>query len=313
MSIDNIASYYKEVSGSGKAEGIQEFPIKLIVNDRERINRYQKNAVVNGLDERLCSAFSVKEISYDDGETTLCDTEKYVIGEISLKIYINGIEYASLLCLNQLTEELALGFLYSEGVIDTIADVANITYNERLFAVMVNLVPGKSIDKCESLRSVTSGCGKCFTYINPLKRDKFVPLSGIDRFSVRNILRSMNEFERSSEIYKSIGGVHSVLFHHEDFSVFNEDIGRHNCFDKIAGVMLRNDKMNLVASGMLYVSGRVSSEIITKVIRLGIPILVSKSTPTAAAVTLAREYNVCLLGYVRKNCGFIYSGESRLM
>ena len=264
------------------------------------------------MDERLCSAFSVKEINGDDVETTLCDAEKWVIGEISLKIYINGTEYASLLCLNQLTEELALGFLYSEGVIDTIDDVANITYNERLFAVMVDLVPGISIDKCESLRSVTSGCGKCFTYINPLKQDKFVSLSGHDRFPLRDILRSMNEFERRSEIYKTIGGVHSVLFHHDVFSVFNEDIGRHNCFDKIAGVLLRNDKMNLVGNGMLLVSGRVSSEIITKVIRLGIPVLVSRSTPTAAAVNLARKYNVTLLGYVRKNSGFVYSGEERL-
>jgi FdhD protein len=265
------------------------------------------------MDDRVCSGFSVKEITYDDVETTLCDTEKQVIGEISLKIYINGMEYASLLCLNQLTEELALGFLYSEGVIDTIEDVAKIAYNERLFAVMVDLVPGKSVDKCESLRSVTSGCGKCFTYINPLKRDKFVPLSGQYRFPVRDILRSMDEFERRSEIYRAIGGVHSVLFHHEEYSVFNEDIGRHNCFDKIAGVMLRNRKMHLVGNGMLFVSGRVSSEIITKVIRLGIPILVSKSTPTAAAVSLAREYNVSLLGYVRRNSGFIYSGETRLM
>lgn len=264
------------------------------------------------MDERLCSVFSVKEINCDDVETTLCDVEKWVIGEISLKIYINGTEYASLLCLNQLTEELALGFLYSEGVIDTIDDVANITCNERLFAVMVDLVPGKSVDKCESLRSVTSGCGKCFTYINPLKDDKFVPLSGHDSFPLRNILRSMKEFERRSEIYKTIGGVHSVLFHHDDFSVFNEDVGRHNCFDKIAGVLLRNNKMNLVGKGMLYVSGRVSSEIITKVIRLGVPVLVSRSTPTAAAVNLARKYNVTLLGYVRKNSGFVYSGEERL-
>jgi FdhD protein len=264
------------------------------------------------MDERLCSVFSVKEINCDDVETKLCDAEKWVIGEISLKIYINGTEYASLLCLNQLTEELALGFLYSEGVIDTIDDVANITCNERLFAVMVDLVPGISIDKCESLRSVTSGCGKCFTYINPLKHDKFVPLSGHDRFPLRNIMRSMNEFEQRSDMYKTIGGVHSVLFLHDVFSVFNEDIGRHNCFDKIAGVLLRNNKMNLVGNGMLFVSGRVSSEIITKVIRLGVPVLVSRSTPTAAAVNLARKYNVTLLGYVRRNSGFVYSGEERL-
>jgi FdhD protein len=264
------------------------------------------------MDERLASSFNIKEISSDNGLARLIDCEKDVIGEISLKIYINGTEYASLLCLNQLTEELALGFLYSEGVIDTIGDIASISYNERLFAVMIDLAAGKSVEKCESLRSVTSGCGKCFTYINPLKHDKFVALSYDKKFALGNIMQSMKDFERRSEIYKTVGGVHSVLFQHDEFSVFNEDIGRHNCFDKITGVLLRNNKMNLVGDAILFVSGRVSSEIITKVIRMGVPVLVSRSTPTAAAVNLAREYNVTLLGYVRKNSGYVYSGAERL-
>jgi FdhD protein len=264
------------------------------------------------MDERLYGDFEVKEIFCDDGGAKLRDVEKRVIGEISLKIYINGTEYASLLCLNQLAEELALGFCYSEGVIDGIADVASIAYNERLFAVMIDLVPGKAVERYESLRSVTSGCGKCFTYINPLKHEKFLQVESRDRFSLNEILAAMKEFERRSEIYREIGGVHSVLFHHEDFSFLNEDIGRHNCFDKIAGVLLKKGRMALIGRGMLFVSGRVSSEIITKVIRLGCPVLVSRSTPTAAAVNLAREYNVTLLGYVRGNSGYVYAGEERL-
>ncbi len=265
------------------------------------------------MEDTIYNSFIVKEINSVDGKTTLSEVEKPVIGEISLKIYINGIEYASLLCLNQLTEELAIGFLYSEGVIDTFQDIASISYNERLFAVMVELAPGLSVAKCESLRSVTSGCGKCFTYINPLKQDKFIELSGHDQFSLHGIMQSMKDFEQRSEIYKTVGGVHSVLFQHDEFSVFNEDIGRHNCFDKIAGVLLRNQKMKLVENGILFVSGRVSSEIITKVIRMGVPVLVSRSTPTSAAVNLARQYNVTLLGYVRKNSGYVYSGEERLI
>jgi FdhD protein len=71
--------------------------------------------------------------------------------------------------------------------------------------------------------------------------------------------------------------------------------------------------MALVETGMLFVSGRVSSEIITKAIRLGAPVLVSRSTPTAAAVNLAREYNVTLLGYVRSNSGYVYAGADRLI
>jgi len=268
---------------------------------------------LNAIDEHLYGTFDMKEIVCDNDTIRLCQKEKSVIGEISLKIYINGTEYASLLCLNELTEELALGFLYSEGVIDAIDEVASISYNERLFAVMVNLVPGKSIDKCESLRSVTSGCGRCFTYINPLKHEKFLPVANEDRFSIRDILDAMEDFGRQSSVFKAVGGVHSVLFRHETFPVFNEDIGRHNCFDKIGGVLLKSDKMGLLAKGMLLVTGRVSSEIITKVIRLGVPVLVSRTTPTAAAVSLAREYNVTLMGYVRDRAGFIYSGEERLL
>ena len=265
------------------------------------------------MEDIIYNTYHVKEIHRRDGKTTFIDTEKQVIGEISLKIYINGVEYASLLCLNQLTEELALGFLYNEGVIDTIDDVSSITYNERLFAVMINLVAGRSVEKCESLRSVTSGCGKCFTYINPLKHDKFLTIEDRNQFSMNDILNAMMEFEKKSELYRTVGGVHSVLFKHTDFSVFNEDIGRHNCFDKIAGVLLKNKKMNLVENGILFVSGRVSSEIITKVIRMGVPVLVSRSTPTSAAVNLAREYNVTLLGYVRSHSGYVYSGEGRLI
>jgi len=168
------------------------------------------------MNEKLFSTFDIKAIISDSGVIRLHDSEKDVIGEISLKIFINGTEYASLLCLNQLTEELALGFLYSEGVIDSIGDVASISYNERLFAVMINLAEGKSVEKCESLRSVTSGCGKCFTYINPIKHDKFVILSGENKFLLSNIIQSMKDFERRSEIYKTVGGVHSVLFQHDE-------------------------------------------------------------------------------------------------
>ncbi len=289
----------------GYSLGSLNEPVAMVKPDYSNKNVY--------MDDRLYGSFDMKEIVCDNDKIRLCHKEKYVIGEISLKIYINGTEYASLLCLNQLTEELALGFLYSEGVIDTTDEVASISYNERLFAVMVNLIPGKSVEKCESLRSVTSGCGKCFTYINPLKNEKFLPVANQDRFSIRGILDAMADFDRQSEVYKTVGGVHSVLFRHEAFSVFNEDIGRHNCFDKIGGVLLRNNKMDLVENGMLFVSGRVSSEIITKVIRLGVPILVSRSTPTASAVDLARKYNVTLMGYVRKRTGFVYAGEDRLM
>ncbi len=264
------------------------------------------------MNESSFSIYEVKEIVVTEKGIALKETTKEVIGEISLKIYINNLEYVSLLCLNQWVEELALGFLYNEGVIDNMKDVAYISYNERLLAVMINLAEGKRVEKCESLRSVTSGCGQCFTYINPLKQEKYVAIPWGKKYPLQKMLQTMREFEQRSELYRRVGGVHSALFQHADFSIFNEDIGRHNCFDKIAGVMVKKDLLDCAVEGMLYISGRVSSEIIAKVIRLGVPILVSRATPTAAAVNLAKQYQVTLLGYVRGNAGYVYSGEERL-
>ena len=264
------------------------------------------------MDQRIYRKFSIKEILIKGTELVLQDAEKDVIGEISLKIYVNGDEYASLLCLNQFTEELATGFLFTEGVIDTFNEIIAIKYNECLFPLMIDLAPRKVIDKCETLRSVTSGCGRCFTCINPLKNRKYMSISNQRKFSMVDILKHMREFYQRSQLYKKTGGVHSVLFYHDDFTVFSEDIGRHNCFDKIAGVLLKDNKIGLVGQAMLFVSGRVSSEIITKVIRIGVPVLVSRSTPTVAAVNLARKYNITLIGYVTGDSGYVYSGEERL-
>ncbi|HNY66759.1 MAG TPA: formate dehydrogenase accessory sulfurtransferase FdhD [Deltaproteobacteria bacterium] len=262
--------------------------------------------------DAMYSAFPVKEIALTDDGVTLREQERQVIGEISLKVFINGEEFVSLLCLNQYPEDLALGFLFSEGVIDSMDDVAGVAYNDRLFAVTIDLAPGRAVSRCESLRSMTSGCGKCFTYINPLKQDKFQKAPVHEKFRITDILETMADFESRSELFRDIGGVHSVLFQGQGLSVFREDIGRHNCFDKIAGVLLRNGTLDSAGKGMMFVSGRISSEILTKVIRMGVPVVVSRSTPTAAAVNLALKYNITLMGYVRRTSGTIYSGDERL-
>lgn len=239
------------------------------------------------------------------------EEERRIISEISLKILVNGEELVSLLCMNQAPEELALGFLYSEGIISGMDDIRNISYHERMHAVLAELAPGIAVDRQESLRSMTSGCGKCYTYINPLKKSKFRPATAGAKFSLDEVLASMKDFDEGSEIFRTIGGVHSVLFRGSGLQILFEDIGRHNCFDKITGYLLKHGKMDSAAEGILYCSGRISSEIMTKVIRLGVPLLVSRTTPTTAAVKLAREYDITLLGYVRGDKGVAYSGIHR--
>jgi FdhD protein len=235
-----------------------------------------------------------------------------VIAEVSLKIVVNGIELVSMLCLNKFQEELALGFLYNEGVINSLEDVGNITYNESLRAVIIELREGIVIDRKESLRSITSGCGKCYTCINSFKQMQYAVNMNKTVFSVKDILIIMKRFIEQSELYKEIGGVHSILFYSNGFEIQYDDIGRHNCLDKITGKLMKLNKMGLTATGMIFISGRLSSEMITKLIRLGVPVVVSKTTPTTAAIRLARKYNVTLLGYVKNDKGIIYSCPERI-
>ena len=265
------------------------------------------------MEDTIYEEMNVGEISRDKDGCHIQDISKKVIAEISLKVIVNGTELVSVLCLNQYQEELALGFLYNEGVINAYADVENVYFNDKMLAVIINLKEGVIIDRQESLRSLTSGCGKCYTYINPLKKSQYKEVQSDAMYSINSILNLMNDFVTRSDIYIDVGGVHSVLLHTSDYEVLIEDIGRHNCFDKITGLMLKENKLDLFSQAIVFVSGRISSEIMTKIIRMGVGVLVSKSTPTTAAVKLAQQHNVTLLGYVRESGGYIYSCPERLV
>ncbi len=264
------------------------------------------------MEDVIYEELQVGEITRDKNGCRVQDVTKKVIAEISMKVMVNGAELVSVLCLNQYQEELALGFLYNEGVINSYGDIESIYFNDKLLAVIINLKEGVIIDRQESLRSLTTGCGKCYTYINPLKKSQYKNVESNITYPINTILDLMNGFVKRSNIYMEVGGVHSVLLHTADYEVMIEDIGRHNCFDKITGLMLKENKLDLFSQAAVFVSGRISSEIMAKIIRMGVPILVSKSTPTSAAVKLAQQHNVTLLGYVRRDGGYIYSSPERL-
>ncbi len=261
---------------------------------------------------RLSQRFNILQIAREEGKTVLRPAEKQVIAETSLKILVNGEEYASLLCLDQYPEELALGFLYSEGAIDSFGDILSIRVDQPEKQVFVKVGDATLVHERKSIRCIASGGGKSYTSIDRLGPKRVRARESSVTFPLTDVLDIMKDFETRSEIFRDIGGVHSVMYQSEGFSILIEDIGRHNCVDKITGFLLKTGRLSDVGKGIMFISGRVSSEIMTKIIRLGVPILVSRSTPTATAVTLAEHYQVTLLGYVRGDSGSIYAGAARL-
>ena len=260
----------------------------------------------------LSQRFNILQITRQEGKTVLQPAEKLVVAEISLKILVNGVEYAALLCLDQYLEELALGFLYSEGCIDSYDDVLSTHVDQPRKQVFFKIRDDSLVHDRKSIRSIASSGGKSYTSIDRLGPNKIRAAESSVTFPLTDVLDIMKDFETRSEIFREIGGVHSVMYQSEDFSALIEDIGRHNCVDKITGILLKTGRLSDLEKGIMFISGRVSSEIMTKIIRIGVPILVSRSTPTAAAVTMAEDYQVTLLGYVRGNSGNIYAGAARL-
>jgi FdhD protein len=251
-------------------------------------------------------------ITRDNGVITMSEAEKKVINEVTLKIFVGEQELVSVICLNRQHEELALGLLYNEGVIDSMDDIQSIEYIERMTAVMIRLRDGVVLDRRETLRSITASCGKCYTYINPLKRKQYHAVPNGRTYPAGEILLNMEAFVTKSELYKAVGGTHSVQFSAEGYEVLIDDLGRHNCFDKITGILLKENKLELAAGGIVFVSGRLTSEMLLKMIRLGVPVAVSKSSPSTAAIQLAREWGITILGYVKGGSGVIYTCPERI-
>ena len=116
--------------------------------------------------------------------------------------------------------------------------------------------------------------------------------------SARNIFTLVSDFQHRSQVYRATGGVHSAaLCDTKSILVFSEDIGRHNAIDKIFGECILKDIPT--DDRMIITSGRISSEILLKVAKRNIPIIISKSAPTDLGVKLANDLGVTLLGFVR--------------
>ncbi len=262
------------------------------------------------ISHKITEEFTVTQFTTNREEISFREIEKSVVGEISLKIMINGVDYASLLCINEFQKEMALGFLYNEGVIKGIEDVKKIEFNESYLTVMIELNEELSLNVGDSFRSVTSGCGKCYTYIKPTYSGIYKNNESKHQYSLKLITSMMKEFNDEPPIFIAFGGVHAAKYYSSKFSVLVEDIGRHNCIDKIAGILVSQNCKEM--DGMMLVSGRISSEIIMKVVRMGVPLIVSRSTPTVPAIRLAEEYGITLLGYVRNGNGVIYTGKERI-
>jgi FdhD protein len=242
---------------------------------------------------------------YEFNKWASFDAETIVETPVSLTI--NGEAWITFMCTPVDLEALAVGFLYNEGIIERIDEVADVRVCEH--GDNVDLWLNHDAQQPKSWRR-TSGCTGGVTAVDALARPDIMFDGSHPKFQPAVIERLVEMLFDSQELYRETGGVHtSALSDGEKILVSAEDIGRHNTLDKIAGLCLMNDVWP--ETRILITTGRISSEMLQKAARLQAPILISRTSPSSLSIEMAERYGITLIGYARRQRFNVYSNAQR--
>jgi FdhD protein len=249
-------------------------------------------------------------LKFTEGGSSSIEDE--VVRESPLTIILNNQELATLLCSPTNLRYLAIGFLFSEGLLKSKDEIKKITVDDRRGVVWVETVGGEELAR-EALfkRFITLGCGRGASFYSATDVQGQVKVESRVEISTLEVLALVNEFQQRSRIYRATGGVHSAaLCDVNNILMFSEDLGRHNAIDKIFGECILNDIAT--EDHIIITSGRVSSEILLKVARRNVPIIISKSAPTNLGLRLAADLGVTVVGFVRGRRMNVYTHAGRI-
>jgi len=219
-------------------------------------------------------------------------------------------------------KELALGFLWSEGIIREIESIQSVkrSTDPRLEVsenvIVVELSAGTQLDwsRLNRRTDVQSSCGICGRQsLQSLKNFQISQPRGTSWPEDLSFGIFLEQLSSSQNIFQRTGGVHaSGLFDYDgNLICLREDVGRHNALDKVVGWSL--DKQFVPAKDtILLVSGRISFELVQKALLAGIPNLLGIGAPSSLAIELAKEFDLTLLGFLRENSVNVYSGDWRI-
>jgi FdhD protein len=237
--------------------------------------------------------------------------ETSVVVERPLTIYLNSQEIVTAMTIGDHPEYLALGFLLNQNMLRTDDDVTEIDYDDDLGVVVVRTKRATNYEKKLKKKVQTSGCaqGTVFGDLMDVIENAQLPKSELRTSWLYSLTHKINT---TPSLYLEAGAIHgSVLCERDQPLVYMEDVGRHNAVDKIAGWMFQNKAD--AGNKIFYTTGRLTSEMVIKTVRMGIPILVSRSGFTAWGVELAKKAGLTLIGRARGKRFVALSGEDRIV
>jgi FdhD protein len=259
--------------------------------------------------EQLEPAISFEVVRHQAG--TAQEDTTLVATEVPLTVVANDIEVATIACTPAHIRELVYGFLFTQGLIGAADDVYEVLIDPVRWRVDTAIARTPDTELLNK-RLYTSGCGKGVMFTTIFEIAARSPMESDFRIAATAISDLMRWLQAGSTLHRMTGGVHSAVLETDgrrpDAPI--DDVGRHNAVDKVIGAALLEGAD--FTSSILATSGRISSEILFKARRCGIPLVASFGAPTHQAVLLAREMHVTLVGFARGRKLTVFSHPGRV-
>jgi FdhD protein len=244
-------------------------------------------------------------------DQTGAEVETAVVVERALTIFLNAQEIVTAMTINDYPDYLALGYLLNQNMLQMDDVVTGVDYDEELSVAVVRTERATDYEAKLKKKVQTSGCaqGTVFGDLMDLIEGASLPPASLRTSWLYALTHAINT---TPSLYLEAGAIHGCVLAEADRPlVYMEDVGRHNAVDKIAGWMFQQKVTG--ADKIFYTTGRLTSEMVIKTVRMGIPILVSRSGFTAWGVELARKANLTLIGRARGKRFVALSGADRIV
>lgn len=241
-------------------------------------------------------------------------TRDIVAQESPLHVFLNRTHYVTILCSPTKLKELALGHALSEGIVESIKEVEMVSLEEER---VCRIKLSRTVDLKKRLKLVShlsrvilSACGSDQPYV---PSERLTKIESNLKIKATTILECTVQLNFAAKIFRRTGGVHAAAIHmsNGDTVAFAEDVGRHNAVDKVIGIAALNET-NLEKC-FLTLTGRLTSDIVQKAVRVGLPLVSSLAAAIDSGIAVAKDANLTLTGFARGKRMNVYSSPERIL